>query len=225
MAKDIALNIYDLSRSWFDFCFSNPEKISPNHTALLFFAIEHCNRLGWKPKFGLPTLMAKEAIGIKSYTTYSKTLTDLVVWGFIIMVETSKNQYSSNIVALSKNMKAHGKALDKAMIKHVSKQVESTCESIDSIDKQIYNNTSIQVYREFAHLKITFKEFEILKSEGWTKEQIDAILDDIENYSKNKKYKVLRTTARKWLKRDHVPGKTEVLLTANQFVKDLYPDD
>ena len=51
---------YDLSRAWFDFCFENPDKICPNHTALYFFAIEHCNRLGWKKKFGLPTTMAME---------------------------------------------------------------------------------------------------------------------------------------------------------------------
>ena len=56
------MNGYELSRSWFDFCFENPEKISPNHTALYFFCIEHCNRLGWKNKFGLPMEMAKEAL-------------------------------------------------------------------------------------------------------------------------------------------------------------------
>lgn len=142
------LNIYSLSRNWFDFSFSNPEKIRPNHTALYFFAIEHCNRLGWKQKFGFPTAMAMEAIGIKSYNTYKETLRDLVDWGFIIMIELSKNQYSANIIALSKNDKAHNKALDKALTKHTTKhcikQSESTVQSIDSIDKQLYNNTNIQ---------------------------------------------------------------------------------
>lgn len=144
----MSVNVYELSRAWFDFCFDNPEKISPNHTALYFFCIEHCNRLGWKEKFGLPTSMAKEAIGIHSYNTYKKTLDDLVKFGFIKMIEVSKNQYSSNIIALSKfnkaHAKAHAKALDKALIKHTSKQSESTIQSIDSIDKQIYNNTNIQ---------------------------------------------------------------------------------
>lgn len=130
---------YEISRSWFNFCFENPEKITPNHCALLWFAVEHCNRLGWKNKFGLPTTMAKEAIGIRSYNTYINTLNDLVDWGFINLIERSKNQYSSNIVALSKNDKAHNKALDKALIKHTTKQSESTRQSIYSIDKQ-YNN-------------------------------------------------------------------------------------
>jgi len=110
--------------------------IKPNHTALYFFAIEHCNRLGWKEKFGFPTTMAMEAIGIKSYNTYINTLNDLVEYGFIKMIEKSKNQYSANIIALSNNDKALNKALDKALIKHSTKQSESTVQSIDSIDKQ-----------------------------------------------------------------------------------------
>lgn len=130
---------YELSRSWFDFCFENPEKIKPNHTSMYFFAIEHCNRLGWKEKFGFPATMVMEAIGIKSYNTYINTLNDLISFGFIKLIEKSKNQYSSNIIALSKFNKADNKALDKALIKHSTKQSESTCESIDSIIKQINN--------------------------------------------------------------------------------------
>lgn len=134
------MNGYELSRIWFDWCFVNPDKISPNHSALYFFCIEHCNRLGWKDKFGLPTTMAMEAIGIKSYNTYKKTLTELVDFGFIKMIQLSKNQYSANIVALSNFNKAVDKALDKALIKHSTKQVKSTRQSNDSIDKQLTIN-------------------------------------------------------------------------------------
>jgi len=131
------MNSYELSRSFFNWSFENPEKINTNHIALYFFCIEHCNRLGWKEKFGLPTTMAKDAIGIRSYNTYKKTLDELVEFGFIEMIELSKNQYSSNIIALSKFDNSLNKALDKAMIKHTSKQSESTIQSNDSIDKQI----------------------------------------------------------------------------------------
>jgi hypothetical protein len=160
MSKE--LNGYDLSRAWFDFCFENPEKIKTNHTALYFLAIEHCNRLGWKEKFGLPTTMAMEAIGIKSYNTYINTLRDLVDWKFIKMIEVSKNQHSANIVALSNFNKALNNALDKAMIKHGSKQSESTSEStsesVDSIDKQrtsnqeqVTKNKEQKVYSKEVH--------------------------------------------------------------------------
>lgn len=124
---------YELSRDWFDFCFENPEQINPKHAAIYFFAIEHCNRLGWKYKFGFPSQMVMEAIGIKNWRTYSKSLQDLVDFGFIEMIEFSKNQYSSNIIALVKNTKASTKALDKALQKHSTKQGQSTV----SIDKQL----------------------------------------------------------------------------------------
>jgi hypothetical protein len=130
------MNGYELSRQWFDFAFEHPNDITPVHGVLYLFIVEHCNRMGWKEKFGLPTTMAKEAIGVRSYNTYKNALEDLVSWGFVIMVERSKNQFSSNIVALSKFDKATDKALDKALIKHGTKQRESTRQSIDSIDKQ-----------------------------------------------------------------------------------------
>jgi len=131
------MNSYELSRKWFDWSFENPEKISPNHSALYFFAIEHCNRLGWKQKFGFPTTMAMEAIGIKSYNTYIKIFNDLISFGFLKLIQKSKNQYSSNIIALSNFDKALDKALDKAMIKHTTKQRESTSSIIKHITKNI----------------------------------------------------------------------------------------
>ena len=127
------MNSYELSRNWFNYCFDNPEKVKPAHTAVYFFSIEHCNRLGWKEKFGFPSQMVMEAVGIKNWRTYSKVLNDLVDFGFIKMIEISKNQYSSNIIAIVKNTKAPTKALDKALQKHSTKQGQSTV----SIDKQL----------------------------------------------------------------------------------------
>ena len=145
------MNVYNLSRNFWNWAFENPDKIKPNHSALYFFAIEHCNRLGWKEKFGFPTSMAMEAVGIKSYNTFITTLKELVDYGFVKMIEKSKNQYSANIIALSEFDKADDKALDEAMIKHTTKQsestVQSTSESIDSINKQTYNTTNIQTYK------------------------------------------------------------------------------
>ena len=115
------MDYFKLTRAFWDFAFENPEKIKPNHCALYLFIVEHCNRLGWKKKFGLPTEMSKEAIGIRSYNTYILTLNDLVEFGLIELIEKSKNQYSSNIVAISNFDKALDKALDKASIKQQSK--------------------------------------------------------------------------------------------------------
>ena len=104
--------------------------------------------------------MAKEAIGIKNFRTYRNTLNDLVAFGFIKMIEVSKNQYSSNIIALSNFDKALDKALDKAIVKATKKQSESTSKSIDSIDKQLTINKKPLTIEErklkFAH---TLNEF------------------------------------------------------------------
>ena len=139
------MNSYDLSRTWFDFCFDNPEKISPNHTAIYFFAIEHCNRLGWKKKFGFPSQMTMDAIGIKKNQTYTKYFNDLVEWGFFELIQKSKNQWSANIISLISAMPKNGKALDKAIIKHAAKQTETKGQSNSTIVKPLNKGTKKQV--------------------------------------------------------------------------------
>lgn len=184
--KDI--NGYSLSRSWFDFCFENPEKIRPNHTALYFFIVEHCNRLGWKEKFGLPTTMTMEAIGMRSYNTYKNTLDDLISFGFIVMIEKSKNQYSSNIVALSNFDKALDGALDKAIVKKegcsikksestIQSTIQSTGESIDSIYKPINQEP---LTSEIAPAQV-FSE-NIKKFIDWLKEKAPLYYSNPENF-------------------------------------------
>jgi len=122
---------YELSRDWFNFCFENPEKVKPSHTAIYFFAVDRCNRLGWKKKFGFSTDYAMETLGIKNYRTYSKALNDVVCFGFIKMIEKSKNQHTSNVIALAENPKANTKALDRVLQMHG--------ESTASIDKPLNN--------------------------------------------------------------------------------------
>lgn len=150
------MNIYELSRAFWNYAFEHPDTVKPNHIALYFFAIEHCNRLGWKEKFGFPTGMVKDAIGIKSYNTYKATLNELVEMGFITMIEKSTNQYSANIIAISKNDKSQYKALDKAMIEHSNRPIkkeqttvqstsESTVQSKCSIDIPIYQSTNTPI--------------------------------------------------------------------------------
>ena len=147
------MDVFNLSRNWFEFCFNNPEKIKPGHSAVYFFAIEHCNRLGWKDKFGFPSQMVMEAVGIKNWRTYSAILKELVGFGFIEMVEISKNQYSSNIIAIVKNTKATTKALDKALQKHSTKQRQSTV-SIDIQETKLQETKlpSVLSFDEFWNL-------------------------------------------------------------------------
>lgn len=225
------MNSYELSRNWFNWCFENPEKISPNHTAMYFFIIEHCNRLGWKEKFGLPMEMTKDAIGIKNYRTYSNTLNDLIEWGFITLIQKSKNQYSSNVIAVVKNTKANTKALDKAMQTHSQKQVES----IVCIDKPDNNITIEQINNIFS-----FDEFWDLydkksdkkkckeKYEKLSLVQIEKIKVALPIYIKSKPDIQYRKNPLTWLNgecwNDEVKQKeeTQVLDTASMIKKMVF---
>ena len=197
---------YELSRNWFDFCFENPEKIKPKHSAIYFFAIEHCNRLGWKKKFGFPSQMVMEAIGIKKHQTYIRAFNDLVEWGYFKLVQKSKNQYSSSIIIINSVLPKKGKALDKALVRHRAKQGQSTGQSKGHIlkqynNEQINNKQDVKVYRKFDHLILSQEDFEKLL-EKYTQEEIDEKLDKVENYRDNKKYKSLYLTVNNWLKKD-----------------------
>lgn len=189
------MNGYNLSRNWFDFCFENPEKITPNHTAIYFFAIEHCNRLGWKEKFGFPTQMVMDAIGIKKHQTYIKYFEDLCEWGFFKLIQKSQNQYSSNIICLQSAMPKNGKALDKAIINHTAKQTEtigqSTGQSNSSIDKQINNkpiNNKLQTNIDFDSFwsaydkKVGDKEKLKKKWQALTDSERESVMKYIPNY-------------------------------------------
>ena len=172
------LNGYELSRDWFDFCFENPELISPTHSALYFFAIEHCNRLGWKAKFGLPTQMSMDAIGVKNWRTFSKAFNDIVDWGFFKLITKSKNQYSATVIAIVKNTKANTKALTKAMQKHGQKQ-SSSIAVIDKPNNIEPNNIKQEV--------ISWRDdFEIYKNE--LREAYDKLTQDPKFIEKQEKY-------------------------------------
>ena len=155
------MDTFTLSRNFCNFAFENPEKINPWHYAIYFFAIEHCNRLWWKEKFWFPSQMVMEATGIKNWRTYQKYLQDLIDFWFIKMIETSKNQYSSNIIAIVKNTKALDKALDKALQKHSTKHSQST----DSINIQ-YNNIQ-ETNKQVNNKKILSDTINII-SEAWS---------------------------------------------------------
>ncbi|KGE14584.1 hypothetical protein [Sphingobacterium deserti] len=139
-------NGYALSRAWFNFCFENNHLVNPNHSAMFMWFVELNNRMGWAYSFASPASQTMAALGMKSYNTYKKTFDDLVTWGFVNVVQASKNQWTASIIALSKNDKAHTKALDKALTMHEQKQSESmeqsTVESTDSIIKPINNETN-----------------------------------------------------------------------------------
>lgn len=71
----------------------------------------------------------------------------------------------------------------------------------DSVSDSV--SDKIIIYRAFAHLSISVFEFNKLISEGYSKDAVDSILNDIENFKGNKKYTSLYLTALKWLKKNN----------------------
>lgn len=147
---------YDLHRQWFDFAFENSDIVSGNHSGVYLWAVELNNRLGWVKKFSFPASQAMAANGIKSYNTYKKVYNDLVEWGFFDVVQESKNQWTACIIALSKIDKAPDKALDKAVITHLTTQSESTCQSTDSIIKPQTTNQETTNHKHTHEEEISF---------------------------------------------------------------------
>ena len=99
-----------------------------------------------------------EATGIKSPKVYKPALLNLVEWGFIELIQDSKNQYTACIIALVKNTEATDKAdknaLDKALtqssLDHLPNQGTSTCQDKGNI--YINKETIKQINKETINL-------------------------------------------------------------------------
>jgi hypothetical protein len=79
-------------------------------------------------------------------------------------------------------------------------------------------NDKQTIYRAFGKLKLTDEEFKSLNTD-YSKQQIDDVLDQIENYKNNKNYVSLYLTAKNWLKRDY--NKPQVKVSIDPLVEEM----
>ena len=89
---------------------------------------------------------------------------------------------------------------DSTAIKPMANIAVSVSDSVNVNDNDIY--------RSFAHLSMSFKEFKKLE-EHYTKQQIDNVCDAIQNFKKNTNYKSLYLTAKNWLKKEQTKKEVE----------------
>lgn len=158
-------NGYTYSRQWFDFAFENPEKINPSHAAIYFFAIEHCNRLGWKDKFGFPTQLVMDAVGIRKHETYLKYFKDLVDWQFFRLIQKAQNQYSANIISIGHRTQKASDSLKRAILSnecHTEKREgkgDSMGDSMGLRSGDVYGSIDKQVNKETIKQETTGEAF------------------------------------------------------------------
>ncbi len=150
------VNTYAISREWFDWSFEHPDIVKPPHSAIYFYAIDQNNRFGWKEKFGLPTLQAMEATGIKSKNTYYKAFNNLIEWNFIKIITKAKNANSANIISIPAVLKFNSvdNTVKSSVLDLVNIQQEDSRGNIDKqINKETINKEQGTGNRAFDFLK------------------------------------------------------------------------
>ena len=83
------------------------------------------------------------------------------------------------------------------------KQKRSKTKANVNVNVNVNDNVNENIYRKFSHLKINLDDYNKLVNE-YNEQQVNDILDQIENYKGNTKYKNLYLTAKNWLKRDNL---------------------
>lgn len=106
-------------------------------------------------------------------------------WQLVSLVKWEKMQKEALEVAGNRASKGQAEGRQRATIKEREEREEGK-----------------EVYREFGKLSMTKDEFHKLVEDGYTPSQVDTIIDQIENYPKNTKYKSLYLTAKTWLKKE-----------------------
>jgi uncharacterized protein YdaU (DUF1376 family) len=108
----------------------------------------------------------------------------------VAKVVWAKRKEEKNTIVLQKQNKSNTK---------VKKNDTIVIQPIN-VNEDIIINKEIKVYSSFAHLKLTYDEFDKLIACGFNKKLIDETIESIQNYKKNTNYVSLYLTLKKWIK-------------------------
>jgi len=179
------MNIYSLINNWYNFVGDNGGKIKIQHHAVYFYAIFVCNKNGWAKEFIFPSESGLTFTSVRTYKTYISALNDLVAFGFLNLINKSKNQHSANIVALVDFTKATTKASTKALYNAEPNQVVEQDQRNSSIYRLIYNRqidqkTKIRIFIDFLEKSNSKNKEEFFKEILKIKEFKDFLNQNLE---------------------------------------------
>ena len=137
----------------------------------------------------LNTLQKDNMIELKN-----KTITTRLI---VCKYDTYQDERNANETQMKRKRNA-----DETQMKRKRNADETHLTPIEEEEESKEEKKEKEIYRAFEHLSISVDEVEKLKYNGYTKIQIDEVLDKIENYSQNKKYSSLYITANNWLKKE-----------------------
>ena len=159
--------MFDYFNGFWNWAAEHPAQHNPTSTAIYFYILSIANQLGWKPEFNLSSTQVMDGCSIANYKTYKKHFDILVENGLIRVVRESKNQYTSNIIAMVNFTKALPKQ-DQSITEALPKQAQSTAHIHKTIktNKSIKTNTDRRLYKtaEDVKGKEYFKDAEVNES-------------------------------------------------------------
>ena len=189
------MNGYNLAHRFFDWAFSHREDFKPTVSALYFYLIEVCNKLGWKPEFSISSKECMEGMGVSGYNTYKQAFDALCKHGFVKVLKKGCNSYQANIITLLNFDRVTNEVTDKAPTEYERSNEQSN----GDIHKTYKTNETIKTNsRNIEKQKNSYGEFVTLTSDEYSKlvdeygesatKRMIQILDNYKGAS-GKKYK------------------------------------
>ena len=151
------MNGYNLTHRFFDWAFSHRADFKPTVSALYFYLIEVCNKLGWKPEFSISAKECMEGMGVSGYNTYKQAFDILCEHGFIKLLKKSCNSYQANIITLLNFDRVKREVIEEILDSRMDGFKYQDLLNKEHIFKKIYSRFSEdELNSEYEYLKTNY---------------------------------------------------------------------